>query len=162
MNFIYNLLAEEDDKLPDLNRLLENLELIKNIPQNTKMCVRGKRLIVDETGPFQTLRRGMYRDSRKKTLRWLTKVYESSEKFVLEICDTDVESKEKDSEWESRFSGIYSKEQALECLMKALQESAVGLQALRDTYKEDIPVSVKYTCLLQRLTRITDRGNQNI
>jgi len=152
----------EEPKLPDFNRLLENLELIKNIPQNTKMCVRKRRLIVDETGPMQTIRRGLHRDSRKKTLVWLTNVYEDSEKYVILLCDIDGETKEDDAEWESRYSGIYSKDQALTCVMKALTDSTIGLESLQETYKEDIGIYVKYTCLLNRLSRITDRGSRNI
>ena len=135
--------------------ILLNLSILSQIRENEKICCDKENIAIDTTTsifqPFQRFFRG---DSRDRTILIITKIIDDSLKLTDHILTNETKNKENMTYFEEDNSSL------LHRFLLNMQNAMRGLENLRITYNNDIPMQSKITLLVERLQMRVEKINR--
>jgi len=151
------------------DRIIVNLKILTNIPENSKIVVTHNGIIkFFPVNYFTSVMRFFYRESRSKSIVDITNIIEST----FEICDNIMNSKYftkgiakniEDSFVIEKLNDEYSKQYStLVSISDELKKLPESLRTLKSTYANDRPMIAKIDVIINRIERYLVVINKHI
>ena len=136
--------------------ILLNLSILSQIRENEKISCDKENIAIDTTTsifqPFQRFFRG---DSRDRTILIITKIIADSLKLTDDILENETNNKDNSiTYFEEDNSSL------LHRFLLNMQNAMRGLENLRITYNNDIPIQSKITLLVEKLQMRVEKINR--
>lgn len=145
MSFKENMGFNENEVKPE--EILLNLNIISQIRENEKLCCpNNENLAIDTSSSyFQPLQRYWRGDSRCKTIEIITKVIDDTLTFTDKTLNNEINTDKNNKYFAEDNSHL------LHRFLLNMQTAIKGLENLRITYTNDIPMQSKITLLIEKL-----------
>ncbi len=144
---------KDSDLKPE--EILLNLNIISQIRENEKLCCPNTDNLAIDTGAsyFQPIQRYWRGDSRGKTIQIITKVIEDTLVFTDETLNNELKTDKTNKYFAEDNSHI------LHRFLLNMQTAIKGLENLRITYTNDVPMQSKITLLIEKLQMRVNKIN---
>lgn len=149
-----NKSSDNNDTLNmDPEEILLNLKIISQIKEYEKLNTNEDQLSIDQSH-VQFLSRSYYGNCRDKTIKMIQNIVDNALSITDSTLKNDMVDKEKDNYFKEDPSNL------LHRFLLQMQNAIKGLENLKVTYKEDVPIQSKLDLINEKLTMRINKINK--
>ena len=137
-----------------LDNCLLNLKIISKLEENDKLITNKDILKIDKSVLFQGIKRWYSKEGRETTMGKLNEIYNESFKITDNILANEKTEQKEDSNLEDSNSQIFQK------FIVEFTNSLNGIDNLKKTYKDDVPMKSQLDMIGSKLTNRLEKMNK--
>ena len=137
-----------------IENCLLNLKIIAKLEENDKLITTDELLKIDKPIIFQGIRRWYTQESREVTMNKLNNIYTCSFNITDNILRNEKNLEEDETNLDDSNSQIFQK------FIIELTNSLRGIDNLKTTYKEDVPMISQLDMISSKLNTRLEKMNK--
>ena len=142
------------DNTTQVDYCLLNLKIISKLEENDKLITNEDILKIDKPVLFQGVKRWYSKEGRETTMAKLNDIYNESFKITDDILQNEKIEKKEDSNLDDSNSQILQK------FIVEFTNSLNGIDNLKKTYKDDVPMKSQLDMIGNKLSNRLEKMNK--
>lgn len=142
------------DKTKLIDNCLLNLKIISKLEENDKLITNQDILKIDKPVIFQGIKRWYSKEGRNTTMERLNNIFDES----FNITDEILRNAKTDDNEENNLN--YSNSQIFQKFIVEFTNSLSGIDNLKKTYKDDIPMKSQLDMIGNKLNNRLEKMNK--
>ena len=142
------------DNTTQVDYCLLNLKIISKLEENDKLITNQDILKIDKPVLFQGVKRWYSKEGRETTMAKLNDIYNESFKITDNILADEKNDQKENSNLEDSNSQIFQK------FIVEFTNSLNGIDNLKKTYKDDIPMKSQLDMIGSKLSNRLEKMNK--
>ena len=142
------------DNTTQVDYCLLNLKIISKLEENDKLITNQDILKIDKPVLFQGVKRWYSKEGRETTMAKLNDIYNESFKITDNILADEKNDQKENSNLEDSNSQIFQK------FIVEFTNSLNGIDNLKKTYKDDIPMKSQLDMIGNKLSNRLEKMNK--
>ena len=142
------------DNTTQVDYCLLNLKIISKLEENDKLITNQDILKIDKPVLFQGVKRWYSKEGRETTMAKLNDIYNESFKITDNILADEKNVQKENSNLEDSNSQIFQK------FIVEFTNSLNGIDNLKKTYKDDIPMKSQLDMIGSKLSNRLEKMNK--
>ena len=138
----------------DIDNCLLNLKIISKLEENDKLITNKDILKIDKPVIFQGVKRWYSKEGRENTMKKLNSIFDSSFKITDEILEKEKDKNVEQNNLDDSNSQIFQK------FIVEFTNSLKGIDNLKKTYYEDIPMTSQLDMITNKLGNRLEKMNK--
>ena len=143
-----------------IDQILLNLKIIANIKEYDKIATTDKNVEIDKPAFLQGLKRALRGDSRQTTVFKINEIVEQAFAVTDEILSEECNEEINNSNGTKQLAFKEDNSHLFHRFTIELSNACRGLENLKITYKDDIPISSKIDLLIDKIQMRVDKINK--